>query len=389
MFPTLGDLVKSLTGIDLSFLYIFQMFGLMMAVAFLSAAYVLFKELKRKETEGLLQPVFRNIIIGQPASVSELMINALIGFVVGFKVIGIFFNLSVFTANPQAFVFSMQGSWLGAIAIGSFFSYSKYYEKKKQQLPEPKNELVKLYPSQLVSEIVIYAAIFGLIGAKLFDNLENPSFFFENPIEAMISFSGLTWYGGLILAAGAIIYYCIKNKIPVIHMADAMGPTLILGYAVGRIGCQLSGDGDWGINNTAPKPSALSFLPDWMWSYKFPHNVINEGVPIENCLGKHCYELPFPVYPTPFYEVIMCLFIFGVLWYLRKRITTAGLLFSIYLILNGIERFSIEQIRVNSQYHIFGFAPTQAEIIAVVMVLVGIAGIFWSIKKNQLLKKNI
>lgn len=170
-------------------------------------------------------------------------------------------------------------------------------------------------------------------------------------------------------------------------MADAMAPTLILGYAVGRIGCQLAGDGDWGINNTAPKPAALSFLPDWMWAYKFPHNVINEGVEIPNCIGRHCYELPVAVFPTPFYEVLMCLFIFGVLWFLRKRITTAGLLFSIYLILNGIERFSIEQIRVNSQYHFFGISPTQAEIIAVLMVLTGIAGIFWTTnrrKKNQL-----
>ena len=383
MYPTLGDLVKSLTGIDLSFLYIFQMFGLMMAVAFLSAAYVLFKELARKEKQGLLQPIIRSTIVGTPATPFELVLNGIMGFLIGFKVIGIFFSLSIFTANPQAFVFSTQGSWIGGIAIAAFFAYSKYYEKKKLQLPEPKTESLQVYPSQLVSEIVIYAAIFGLIGAKIFDNLENPSFFLQHPIEAMISFSGLTWYGGLILAAAAIIYYCIKNKIPVIHMADAMGPTLILGYAVGRIGCQLAGDGDWGINNTAPKPASLSFLPDWMWAYKFPHNVINEGVEIPNCIGRHCYELPVAVYPTPFYEVIMCLFIFGVLWFLRKRITTAGLLFSIYLILNGIERFSIEQIRVNSQYHIFGFAPTQAEIIAVLMVLIGIAGIIWTTNRKK------
>ena len=383
MYPTLGDLVKSLTGIDLSFLYIFQMFGLMMAVAFLSAAYVLFKELARKEKQGLLQPIIRSTIVGTPATPFELVLNGIMGFLIGFKVIGIFFSLSIFTANPQAFVFSTQGSWIGGIAIAAFFAYSKYYEKKKQQLPEPKTESLQVYPSQLVSEIVIYAAIFGLIGAKIFDNLENPSFFLQHPIEAMISFSGLTWYGGLILAAAAIIYYCIKNKIPVIHMADAMGPTLILGYAVGRIGCQLAGDGDWGINNTAPKPASLSFLPDWMWAYKFPHKVINEGVEIPNCIGRQCYELPVAVYPTPFYEVIMCLFIFGVLWFLRKRITTAGLLFSIYLILNGIERFSIEQIRVNSQYHIFGFAPTQAEIIAVLMVLIGIAGIIWTTNRKK------
>ena len=277
-----------------------------------------------------------------------------------------------------------QGSWIGGILIAAFFVYSKHYEKKKQQLPEPKTETVTLYPRQLVSEIVIYAAIFGLLGAKIFDNLENPSFFLQHPLEALISFSGLTWYGGLIFGAAVIIFYCIKNKIPVLHMADAMGPTLIFGYAIGRIGCQLAGDGDWGINNTAPKPSILSFLPDWMWAYKFPHNVINEGVPIDNCFGRHCFELPVTVFPTPFYETVMCLIIFGILWSLRKRISTPGLLFSIYLILNGIERFSIEQIRVNSQYHFLGINPTQAEIIAVLMMITGVTGIFWTMNRKKI-----
>lgn len=113
----------------------------------------------------------------------------------------------------------------------------------------------------------------------------------------------------------------------------------MLSYGIGRVGCMMSGDGDWGIVNNNPKPSWMNFLPDWMWAFKFPHNVNNDGIPIPGCVGRWCHELPEAVYPTSFYETIMAIILFGVLWAIRKQITTPGLLFSIYLILNGAERF--------------------------------------------------
>ena len=131
MFATLGDLVKYYFGIDISFLYIFQMFGLLMGIAFLTSAYILNLELKRKESEGLLKPVQRKLIVGKPASTFEIGLNVALGFLLGFKVIGIIFSISVFTSNPQAYIFSMQGSWIGGILIAAFFGYSKYYEKRK------------------------------------------------------------------------------------------------------------------------------------------------------------------------------------------------------------------------------------------------------------------
>src|SRR5690606_9473317 len=128
--------------------------------------------------------------------------------------------------------------------------------------------------------------------------------------------------------------------------------------------------------------------PDWMWSFKFPHNVIQEGIPISGCSGKYCMELPQGVYPTSFYEAIICVILFLILWSIRKRLKAPGLLFSIYLILNGIERFLIEHIRVNALYHAFGIEFTQAEMISLFLVLAGIAGIFWSLnaykKKGEL-----
>jgi prolipoprotein diacylglyceryltransferase len=145
----------------------------------------------------------------------------------------------------------------------------------------------------------------------------------------------------------------------------------------------MSGDGDWGIVNSNPKPNWMSFLPDWMWAFKFPHNVNNDGIPIPGCVGRWCHELPEAVYPTSFYETIMAIILFGVLWAIRKRITTPGLLFSIYLILNGAERFLIESIRVNTQYHILGLGITQAQIISSSLIILGIVGIWFTRNSNK------
>jgi prolipoprotein diacylglyceryltransferase len=136
------------------------------------------------------------------------------------------------------------------------------------------------------------------------------------------------------------------------------------------------------------KPAALSFLPNWMFAFDFPHNVNSEGVPIPGCEGgQYCNRLPLPVFPTAFYETLMGLLIFFALWMLRKRITIPGVIFSIYLVLNGFERFFIEKIRVNSVYHIFGIKSTQAELIAIILILLGVLGIIFSPRiKDKLVK---
>ncbi|MEO7530712.1 MAG: prolipoprotein diacylglyceryl transferase family protein, partial [Sediminibacterium sp.] len=117
----------------------------------------------------------------------------------------------------------------------------------------------------------------------------------------------------------------------------------------------------------------FSWLPDWMWAYSYPHNVIGEGSPIPGCTGgQFCNQLTPPVYPTSFYEIVICLILFFVLWMIRKRIKVPGQLFGLYLIFNGVERFSIETIRVNTRYEFLPFQPTQAEIISLVLVISGV-----------------
>ena len=169
-------------------------------------------------------------------------------------------------------------------------------------------------------------------------------------------------------------------------MVDAAAPALMLAYGVGRIGCQLSGDGDWGIVNAMPKPEWLFFLPDWTWAFDYPHNVISEGIRIAGCEGRHCFVLENTVFPTPLYESVLGILLFFVLWVLRKKIKVHGVLFSVYLILNGMERFFIEKIRVNSVYKIFEKEITQAEIISVVLIILGVFGIIFL---KKLKSKNV
>ncbi|HIE73836.1 MAG TPA: diacylglyceryl transferase, partial [Flavobacteriales bacterium] len=225
-------------------------------------------------------------------------------------------------------------------------------------------------------------AISGIIGAKLFHNLENIGEFMADPMGQLMAFSGLTFYGGLIAGAFSVIWYGNKYKIKTLHLIDAAAPGLMIAYGIGRIGCQLSGDGDWGIINLATKPDWMAFLPDWIWSFTYPHNVINAGIPIKDCMGRYCMELAQGVYPTPFYEIIMATLIFAFLWTIRKRIKVAGALFFVYLTLNGVERFFIEKIRVNTEYNILG-GITQAEIISSSLVLIGVAGCFYLFRNSK------
>ena len=384
MYPNLYYAVKDLFGIEITGLKLINSFGFFVAIAFIAASAVLSAELKRKEKEGLLIHEEEKMIIGAPASMQELLFNFLLGFIFGYKIIGAFVVPSALN-DPQSFILSTNGSAPVGILVGLFFLALKWYEKNKVKLPKPEEKTFKIWPHDRVGDIVLYAAIFGFLGAKIFHNLENWGEFVKDPIGNLIAFSGLTFYGGLICATVAIIYFARKHNIGVVHLADAMATTMMFAYAMGRIGCQVSGDGDWGIVNNNPKPFA--WMPDGLWSSVYAHNVIGEGVPIKDCVGPYCNQLANPVYPTALYEVIACLLLFGVLWFLRTRIKVAGRLAALYLMFNGIERFSIEQIRVNTKYVDLPFQPTQAEIIALVLFLGGVF-LWWKAGKWNLNKQS-
>lgn len=427
MYPNLYYVFKDWFGVEWKGLSFLNTFGLMVAMGFVTAAIILSSELQRKEKQGLLSPREEMIMVGKPATFSELFINGLVGFLFGFKIVGFFFDRPE-GINPQEFIFSREGSIMGGLLVGGVLVALKWWDKNKQKLKEPERRNVRIWPHDRVGDIIILGLVFGILGAKLFDNLENWSEFVKDPIGRLFSVSGLTFYGGLIVAAIAICWYGSKKGIRIIHLVDAAGLALLLAYAVGRIGCQVAGDGDWGVVNSAyvtdasgkvieaapgdyekalqknasyylagkvadsgttlipvtdrvyeslekvPHRSfkAPSFLPVWMVAYTYPNNVNKDGVKIPGCMEEHCRALPQPVFPTPFYETVACTLLFLLLWLVRKRIKIPGVMFGIYLILNGFERFAVELIRVNNTYSIFGFHPTQAEIISSCLVLAGI-----------------
>jgi prolipoprotein diacylglyceryl transferase len=289
-------------------------------------------------------------------------------------------NKSV-TDDPQAFIFSDRGSWPAGIVLGLLFAGLKWWEKKKQVLEKPELRKIRIWPQDRVGELTILALVFGLVGAKVFDAFENWDSFIKDP-SSIFSAEGLTFYGGLICAALAIWWYARKHKIGFWHLNDAAAPALMLAYSTGRIGCQVAGDGDWGIVNNRPNP--FNWLPDWMWGYTYPNNVarMDQDNPIPGCTDKFCFQLAEPHFPTPFYETVICFILFLILWSLRKKLKIPGTLFALYLILNGVERFFIEKIRVNTKMHVLGFQFTQAELISALLLISGVVLWFYLRKRN-------
>ncbi len=220
---------------------------------------------------------------------------------------------------------------------------------------------VEMAPQDIVPNFTITVMVAGVVGARVFHILEHLDSFTADPWPMIFSRSGLSVFGGLIFGAIAGVVFVRRWRLPALPVLDAIAPALMLGYAIGRIGCQVSGDGDWGIAaNMALKPA---WLPTWAWAQTYTNNIYGEVIAAPG------------VYPTPMYETLMGLACFALLWALRKHPFKTGWLFSVYLVLAGAERLLIEQIRVNPVFDFAGVHATQSEMIAAVMVLAGVAGI--------------
>lgn len=390
MFPDLSYLFNYLFGTPVdNFLSIFKTFGLFLVLAFMASAYFLRVELIRKRKQGLFEGRVIHVTEGEGVKIWELVLNSIFGFILGWKLPLIINDVSSFSQDPTGTILSLKGSWILGFAIAGLMGFLYYYLAKKNSKGGVKNSTMTQYPEHRLIEITMVAAFFGILGSKLFSVFENWDSFIQAPIQQLFAGNGLTIYGGLILAFIAVYLYVKRIGIKPIHMMDAVAPALIIGYVVGRMGCQMSGDGDWGIIAQIPKPSWFIF-PDWLWSFDYPHNVVNgigaNSIEMENCGGLiaangetplYCTKLERAVYPTPIYEIIAGLLIFVILWMIRKRFKIAGMLFFIYVLLNGIERFFIEQIRVNDKYELLGLGWSLSQWIAFGLILAGIFGMVY------------
>jgi prolipoprotein diacylglyceryltransferase len=405
MYPDLSYFFHDLFGSDPdNFTSVVKTFGFLLALAFGGSGWVLRSELKRHENEGTLQAVKKKIATVEGFSLSELLTNGLIFFVLGGKLPYIFSNFDAFKADPASILFSKSGNWaIGLIAAIAFSAY--YFYSKRGKSTTPKIETLTIHPYQKTWDIVIVAAISGILGARIFSILENLDGFFRDPIGTLFSGSGLTVYGGVIVGFIVVYWYIKKWGIKPLTMMDISGMAILVGLAIGRLGCQFSGDGDWGI--VAAAQPEWWFLPDWIWAYDYPNNVGNDNILLEGCdqekynevirqrgrgaeeaceaaCGyRYCHKLSEPVYPTPIYEMVLYTLGFIILWTFRRRIKIAGVLFFMYMIYNGIVRFFIEKIRVNDTYEFMGLNWSQAQYISWAFILGGIAGIFYLVKRSK------
>jgi phosphatidylglycerol:prolipoprotein diacylglycerol transferase len=227
----------------------------------------------------------------------------------------------------------------------------------------------------LAGTITFIALAGGIIGSKVFHLIENPGDFPNHIFEP----AGLTFYGGLIVAAAAIALFVRKKRIPFLRIADVVAPTLILCYGIGRIGCLLAGDGDYGTPTNLP------------WGMTFMHGTVKPTIGERDFFIEHpeldtvyhyttasrillsrdefgpitAYDKTGTVHPAPLYETLYSLLFFVVLLRLQPRFQMReGWVFGLYLVLSGSARFLVEMIRINPRYAGLSFSQWLAVALA-------------------------
>jgi phosphatidylglycerol:prolipoprotein diacylglycerol transferase len=208
-------------------------------------------------------------------------------------------------------------------------------------------------PVDWAYEIVFAALVGGIVGSRLDFIIENYSDVKDDLLGNLFSGAGLVWYGGAIGGAIGVVLWARWRKMLNLGLLDICAPALAIGYAIGRIGCQLSGDGDYGIPWDGP------------WAMAYPNGTVPTDV---------------TVHPTPIYETLTMGLVAYALWRLRDRFQP-GLLFAVYLTLAGVERFLVEFIRRNDDV---ALGLTQAQLLSVAMILIGVAWIVVKARRGQL-----
>ncbi len=194
--------------------------------------------------------------------------------------------------------------------------------------------------------MILLIGVVGLAGSKFYHLLEEPAQLFAHPLHMFFSASGFAWFGAVIGGLLVIVLFAWYYSIPILTLLDACSPAAAIGYGVGRIGCLLSGDGDYGIPTSLP------------WCMRFPNGL----VPTDQC-----------VHPTPIYEFLGAIVIYLWLWREAKRSAAGrcppGWILGEYFVLSGLARFLVEIIRINPRVWL---GMSNAQIASLGSILVGI-----------------
>jgi phosphatidylglycerol:prolipoprotein diacylglycerol transferase len=199
-------------------------------------------------------------------------------------------------------------------------------------------------PSDWAYEMVFSALVGGIVGARGYYLVQHWSDVKHDFLGNLFSGSGLVWYGGALGGAIAVFIWAWRRGFLTLALLDLAAAPLALGYAIGRVGCQLSGDGDYG------KPA------DVPWAMSYPHGTV---------------PTTLRVHPTPIYESVAMGLVAWALWSLRDRVAP-GILFAVYLVLSGLERFLVEFLRRNKEVWAGLTAP---QIESIVLIVVGVTWI--------------
>jgi prolipoprotein diacylglyceryl transferase len=203
--------------------------------------------------------------------------------------------------------------------------------------------------------MITVAGLAGILGAKLYHLLESPAEFFADPWPLIFSRYGFAWFGGFLGGFGAMLLQGRLAKLPMLEFLDACSPAACFGYAIGRVGCLLSGDGDYG------RPTSLP------WGMSFPNGV----VPTTD-----------RVHPTPIYEFFVWCAIGAFLWHMGTKSLRGpkakGEIFCNYLLLTGVARFLVEIIRINPRSFL---GMSNAQVASVLSIIAG-AVLLWRIKSQ-------
>lgn len=364
MFPLISSLFNYLFGTDFS--WPIPTFGFFVTLSFVLSYLTFRSEFDRKERAGLIKAFEEKVRVGMRFKLRLFLGYGLMGFLIGFK---------------GWELFSDHGSWYaGVVSLLVVFVFL-FFVQRKSILAPPQVEARTVRPRDLLPILLLWAGLTGFVGARIFHVFEDNQLFGTHGFMELLDSGGLTFWGGLLFGAASYFYIGIRKGMDWRHLADIGSLGMLVAYGVGRIGCHLSGDGDWGIVTESENPT--EWLPQWAWSFRFPHNVLNQGEYIPGCSGKYCAVLPKGVFPTSLYEAAIILSVFFVLWGVRKNIKVPGMMFAIYLFVVGIERFLIEFIRVNYKFDIGGVALSEAQLISLALLLLAVfVAVYLSVKNR-------